>query len=126
MEFKTTTTELVKAVREAAAKNPENFAGCTYTQIVDGKLAPRCIVGQALYDLASEEEKPEVLEYLAPLKNENVKHLVSFSRHEFLEGNQFSDETRWLLTVQTAQDDGENWENAVSEGDARNPLGLSA
>lgn len=124
MEFKTTVTELATAVREAAAKNPYNWAGCTYTMPDDtgARLAPRCIVGQALFDLAPEEEKQDVLEYLSPLKGENVGHLISFQRYEILEGDRYSTEARWLLAVQTRQDDGNSWAEAVEYADRYHPL----
>lgn len=108
--------ELVANVRKLAKEYPDakyrspDGGGCYYTRgtVVDGPEAPGCIVGQAL--------PSHVMDRLIEVDNEgsgNIPYVLGdaldtdYDRGVFL----------WLDVVQSHQDLGKTWSEAVREGD---------
>lgn len=124
-----TVAELADAVRQAALCNPDKIyerpgtTGCKYTHEIDDKMVPGCIVGQGVFDLtgkvvdqgrfgvavdgsawklalgATSGEKDLYGEAIT-LQDPLTKYLVT-----------------WLRSVQSQQDDGETWGDAVAYAD---------
>lgn len=99
--------QIIKAVREAAARNPLHVhrGACLY--VLDGK--PCCLIGHALWDLG--------------LISPSTEH--TYSNDEgvvaFIEGTLGimldAAELQWLELAQTAQDKEMTWASAIREAD---------
>lgn len=123
----TTTTDLVKEIREIAASNPdfnykeqEGYNGsCSYFGAGVGNLEGQCcIVGQALKNLEVDTTNLMVTEsdFTTPTINKAVvDYMVDIKIAR-------ARELKWLDLVQGYQDAGFPWAEAVQSADKESPL----
>lgn len=125
--------DLITAVREVAAASPDfsylkynNRNECQYfnyetTENMYGKITtgqPSCILGQALWRLGYThtilpEGRYDSYNYLGSMIN--TREFDAFAK--FFHMDLEPEEIQWLLDVQTGQDTGETWGQAVEGAD---------
>lgn len=106
--------KVIAAVRRHAAENPgfiyrriDEVVGSACFYVRDGK--PDCLIGQALWELGLIDSSFEGT-------GQNRMGIVAISHDWPFDGG----ELRWLSRVQSAQDCGEAWGDAVRETDSGN------
>ena len=111
--------ELAMEVRRLAQEFPDRVAACSYTRHEDDELVPNCIVGLAAYNLGIS------LDDLYRVNACGIRHLATDLRPEWLNiGEDDSVHVTWLGSLQGAQDNGENWGEALRIADRRAMMNL--
>lgn len=122
---KFTIQQVETKIRELAAANPDNTAECMYMKYeefhkweVEHATAPMCIVGTAVYELAT--DKTEAVSILVGAEGTGA---VSLLRKLDVPVDYYSRSAKWITDVQGWQDSGLSWENAVKGADFAYPEG---
>lgn len=114
-----TVDELIAEVRKLADENPDfvyDDVACWY--LIGGNPdTPGCIIGRTIMAL-SPELKP-ILEK-ADETNENINGLFPMLSDFEFDNN--TNEFQWLLSVQSSQDSGSSWEDAIELADENHSL----
>lgn len=115
-EYHVDVKDLIKAVREVAAENPDhvyksqNGGGCNYTE-ADGSLG--CIVGHAMAKLGKQLPPPGDYD----MDMVTSSYVSSDAWSDLLDVGSASYESRWIRRVQSYQDTGSPWSEAVRLAD---------
>lgn len=111
--------ELATQVRQLAQTFPDRVALCVYTRYDGDELVPNCIVGQAAFNLGVS------LDDLNQVNTCGIRHLATNDRPEWLSVGEDDDvHVKWLGALQSAQDSGENWGDALRIADRRTIMNL--
>lgn len=120
--------QLADAVRRAALNNPDKIyerpadGGCKYTHEVENNFVPGCIVGQGIFDLTGQVVEQSSLNtavnggiWLQALNADDGVDMWGDTKVSEDPLTRYL--VRWLRSVQSRQDDGRPWGEAVTYAD---------
>jgi hypothetical protein len=121
---------LVTLVRELAIARPEtvyrpcwseksnSMGRCSYLAGACSDGSVGCLLGQALLALGFTTDHLQPVNHLGIKEALEKLHPCQLTDHDY-------DQVRWLETVQSAQDNGQTWQEAVERADEEEPLRIS-